>query len=76
MGLFSGLFDIEGKVKEAISGFLESEAEKNKLKATELWVMIKPTDVDFNFEIYVYKQISGEKPQFLRKATVKEVVDL
>jgi hypothetical protein len=73
MNLLGGLFDKEGMVKATIETCLENIAEELECKATELFIMIKPTDEEFNFKCWVYKMVEGN-PKVIRQITLKEIL--
>lgn len=80
MGLLDGLFDKEGMVKATIESCLENIAEEFGCKATELFIMIKPTKDEFvdeegvdNFKCWVYKLVDGN-PKCVRQITLKEIL--
>jgi len=73
MSLLSGLFDKEGIVKATIESCLENVAEELGCKATELFIMIKPTNEEFHFKCWVYKTIDGN-PKLVRQITLKEIL--
>lgn len=72
MGLFDGIFDKEAMVKTTIEGCLENVAEELGCKATELFIMIKPTDDEFNFKCWIYR-IDGS-PKLIREISLKEIL--
>jgi hypothetical protein len=72
MGLLDGLFDKEGMVKTTIESCLENVAEELNCKATELFVMIKPTNEDFEFKCWIYK-VEGS-PKLVREISLKEIL--
>jgi hypothetical protein len=72
MSLLGGLFDKEGMVKATIEGCLENVAEELQCKATELFIMIKPTDEEFNFKCWIYKV--DVSPKLVREISLKEIL--
>ena len=72
MGLLDGLFDKEAMVKTTIESCLEDVAMELACKATDLFIMIKPLNEDFDFKCWVYKIDST--PKLVRQISLKEIL--
>ena len=72
MGLFDGLFDKEQMVKDTITNCLENLKEELNCKHDELFIMIKPTNLELDFKCWVYK-VDGS-PKLLREISLKEIL--
>ena len=80
MGILDNLFDKEAMVKNTIENCLENLAMEMQCKATDLFIMIKPTTAEFsdennanNFKNWVYR-IENGSPKLIREITLKEIL--
>ena len=72
--LMGGLVDKEKITHDTIQGTLEDLAEELGCSHTELFVMIKPTDAEFNMKFYVYSCPENTPPKFVREISLKEIL--
>ena len=72
-GMLKGLIDSEGIVYETIQDTLEKLSAELSVDFNHLFVMIKPTDENFEHKYFVYRLDSG-KPEFVREITLKEIL--
>lgn len=72
--LMGGLVDKEQITHDTIQGTLEDLAEELGCSHTEFFVMIKPTDADFNMKFYVYRSPENAAPKFVREISLKEIL--
>jgi len=79
MDILGGLFDKEGMVAGTIENCLETLSEELGCKKTELFIMIKPTNDEFdddntNFKNWVYQMVDG-KPKLIREISLAEILN-
>jgi hypothetical protein len=72
--LMGGLVDKEKITHDTIQGTLEDLAEELGCSHNELFVMIKPTDSEFNMKFYVYHSPENAVPKFVREISLKEIL--
>jgi hypothetical protein len=72
--LVNGLVDTEKITYDTIQTSLEEIAIELKSEPKDFFVMIKPTDNDYNFKFYVYKTESNKAPKFVREISLKEIL--
>lgn len=76
--LLGGLVSSETKQKaiaSTIQSTLEDLSEELQCDFKSLFVMIKPIDTKFNHKFFVYKQLEGKAPEFVREISLKEIVE-
>lgn len=71
--LMGGLVDKEKITHETIQNTLENVAEELQCSFSELFIMIKPINEDFDMKFYIYKIIDGV-PNPIREISLKEVL--
>jgi hypothetical protein len=72
--LMGGLIDKEQITHDTIQTTLENIAEELNCNWNEFFVMIKPTDNEFEMKFYIYQQATGEAPKFVREISLKEIL--
>ena len=72
--LVSGLVDTEKITYDTIQTSLEEIAIDLKCSSSEFFVMIKPTDKEYNFKFYVYRTEDNKPPKFIREISLKEIL--
>tara|TARA_R110000824_G_scaffold314339_1_gene501187 strand:+ start:453 stop:698 length:246 start_codon:yes stop_codon:yes gene_type:complete len=72
--LVSGLVDTEKVTYDTIQTSLEEVAIDLQCSSTDFFVMIKPTDIEFNFKFYVYKTQNNNAPKFIREISLAEIL--
>jgi len=72
--LMNGLVDTEKITYDTIQTSLEEIAIELQCNPKEFFVMIKPTDEEFNFKFYVYKTELKKAPAFIREISLKEIL--
>lgn len=73
--MIGGLVDVQGKVASVIQEFLKKIAQENELAFSELFIMIKPANADFQLKYFVYTIKPGEAPKLLREVTRDEILE-
>lgn len=68
-----GLFDKEGMVRDVIEASLENLAGELNCNHSELFLMIKPKNEDFDAIVYLYK-IENGIPTPIREVPLKEIL--
>ena len=71
--MFQQLFDIEGRTRETIKNTLEDVAEELGCSQSEFFIMIKPTNEEFDMKFYIYRLVNG-KPALVREIELKEIL--
>jgi hypothetical protein len=72
--LLGGLFDKEKIVRETIQSALENVAEELGCGHKELFIMISPTNAEFDFKCYIYKVTPNTPPKLVREISLKEIL--
>jgi galactitol-specific phosphotransferase system IIB component len=72
--LLGNLFDKEQITHDTIQECLENLAQEMDCKCEDFFVMIKPTDNEFNMKFYVYK-LENKAPKMVREITLKEILN-
>jgi hypothetical protein len=71
--MLSALFNTEKITHDTIQSTLENVAEELGCSHKEFFLMIKPTNEEFDMKFYIYKL--GEKnPTFIREISLKEIL--
>lgn len=70
--LLGGFLNKEKLTHDTIKAALEDIAEELGCDYRSFFVMIKPTDEEFNMKFYVYKM--GNTPTFIREISLKEIL--
>lgn len=73
MSFLDALINKEEATNDTIQNSLENVAEELNCSYKDLFFMIKPTDEEFNFKVYIYQTKDG-KPSLAREITVKEII--
>ena len=71
--LLGGLFDKEQMTHDTIQECLENLSQEMGCTHEDFFVMIKPTDNEFNMKFYVYK-LENKAPKMVREITLKEIL--
>ncbi len=72
--LMGGLIDKERITYDTIQSTLENIADELGCEWQNFFVMIKPTDNEYNMKFYIYRQSTGEAPKFVREISLKEIL--
>lgn len=72
--LMGGLVDKEKITHDTIQNTLEDIAEELGCRYSDFFVMIKPTDSDFNMKFYIYHTPENSVPKFVREISLKEIL--
>jgi len=70
--MLGGFIDTEGIVRDTIQQALENVAQELKCSHSELFIMIKPINEEFDMRFYVYK--IEKSPVLIREITLKEIL--
>lgn len=73
--MISGLVDVKGQVASVIQNFLKKIAEEENLAFDNLFVMIRPSDAEFNLKFFIYTIKPGQAPKLLREVTLDEILN-
>jgi hypothetical protein len=71
--IMGGLIDKEQITHDTIQTTLENIAEELNCDFKDFFVMIKPTNDEFDMRFYIYQTIEG-KPVFQREISLKEIL--
>ena len=71
--MLSALFNTEKITHDTIQSTLESVAEELGCSHKEFFLMIKPTNEEFDMKFYIYK-LGENVPQFIREISLKEIL--
>jgi hypothetical protein len=73
--LLGNFFDKEAIVRETIQSTLEKVASELGCNNSELFIMIKPFNEEFDFECYIYHKTSDmPSPKMIRKIPLSEIL--
>jgi hypothetical protein len=72
--MLSGLFNTEKIVSDTIKSSLEEIAIELKCNYKDFFVMIKPTNEQYEMKFYVYKIVENNPPTFVREISLKEIL--
>ncbi len=72
--MLSGLFNTEKIVSDTIKNSLEEIAIELQCDYKEFFVMIKPTNEQYEMKFYVYKINGANSPKFVREISLKEIL--
>jgi hypothetical protein len=72
--LMGGLVNTEKITHDTIQNTLENIAEELDCNYTDFFIMIKPSDEDFNMKFYIYHTPENSAPKFVRQISLKEVL--
>lgn len=72
--LLGGLIDKEQITHDTIQSTLENIAEELKCNYKDFFIMIKPSDEEFNMRFWIYK-ITEKGPVLVREITLKEILN-
>lgn len=72
--MLSGLFNTEKIVSDTIKSSLEEIAIELKCNYKDFFVMIKPTNEQYEMKFYVYKIVDNNPPTFVREISLKEIL--
>lgn len=83
--ILGSLFDKEKMVRETIQSALENVLEelnekrnkeevKNEYNHDNLFIMIKPFNVELDFKCYIYLVASGSAPKLVREISLNEIL--
>ena len=73
--LMSGLVDKEQITYDTIQTTLEDVAEELGCNYKDFFIMIKPTNDDFDMKFFIYKLENGV-PKMVREITLKEILNI
>ena len=71
--MLSALFNTEKITHDTIQNTLESVAEELGCSHKEFFLMIKPTNEEFDMKFYIFKQ-EEKLPVFIRKISLEEII--
>ena len=71
--MLSALFNTEKITHDTIQSTLESVAEELCCSHKEFFLMIKPTNEEFDMKFYIFKQ-EEKLPVFIRKISLEEII--
>jgi hypothetical protein len=72
--LMGNLVDKEKITHDTIQNTLEDIAEELNCSYTDIFVMIKPIDEEFNMKFYIYHCPENSAPKFVREISLKEIL--
>lgn len=80
--LLGNLFDKEKLVRETIQGALENvleelnegKGEGEKYNHSNIFIMIKPFNEEFDFKCYIYLVANGSAPKLVREISLNEIL--
>lgn len=72
--LLSGLVDTEKITHDTIQSTLQDVAEELGCNWNDFAIHIKPKNEKFEMKFYIFKQIQGQRPEFVREITLKEIL--
>jgi hypothetical protein len=72
--MLGGLVDKEQMTIDTIEACLERLSKELNCEYSQLFVMIKPTNDEFEFKCWVYKSESSSPPKMVREITIKEIL--
>jgi len=73
--LMGGLVDKEQITYDTIQETLENVAEELGCNYKDFFIMIKPTNDDFDMKFFIYKLENGV-PKMIREITLKEILNI
>ena len=73
--LLGGLIDKEAITRDTIQGALEKVAEELGLKFGDFFIMIRPTDEQFNHKYFICGYDEKGNPKMVREITLKEILN-
>ena len=73
--LMGGLVDKEQITYDTIQTTLEDVAEELGCNYKDFFIMIKPTNDDFDMKFFIYKLENGV-PKMVREITLKEILNI
>jgi len=73
--LMGGLVDKEQITYDTIQTTLEDVAEELGCSYKDFFIMIKPTNDDFDMKFFIYKLENGV-PKMVREITLKEILNI
>ena len=71
--MLSSLFNKETITHDTIQSTLENVAEELGCSHSDFFLMIKPTNEEFDMKFYIYK-IGEKNPVFVREISLKEIL--
>ena len=71
--MLSALFNTEKITHDTIQSTLENVAEELGCSHKEFFLMIKPTNEEFDMKFYIFKQ-EEKLPVFIRKISLEEII--
>ncbi len=74
-GLLSGLFDKEKAAYETIQSTLEDIAQELNVSHKDFFIMIRPSDEEFNHKCFICKYDEKGNPVKVREITLKEILE-
>lgn len=72
--MLSSFFNTEKITHDTIQSALESIAEELGCTEKEFFLMIKPTNKEYDMKFYIYK-LGKQNPEFIREISLKEILD-
>ncbi len=73
--LISGLFDKEQMIYDKIQNALIDVADELKADHKDFFIMIRPTDEDFNHKFFICKYDEKGNPVKVRNMKIKEILE-
>ena len=71
--MLSSLFNTEKITHDTIQSTLESVAKELGCSHKEFFLMIKPTNEEYDMKFYMYK--ISKMPEFVREISLKEILN-
>lgn len=76
LGMLGGLVDKQKLIRDYLENTIEDVSEELKVKPCDLFIMIKPKEVNDNtFKVLLYLSKENSPPKFVRAMSVAEFVD-
>ena len=73
-GMLGGLLDKEQMIYDTIQTALENVAEELKCSEKDFFIMIRPSNEDFDFKLFICKYDENGNPRKVREMQLKEIL--
>jgi len=73
-GLLGGLIDKEQITRDYIQNALEKVSQELGCSYKDFFIMIRPSDEDFNHKYFICKYDEKGNPKMVREITLKEIL--
>jgi len=74
--LLGGLVDKEKITYDTIQSTLEDVAEELNCSFKDFFIMIKPTNDDYDMRFDIFKYDENKRPQHIREITLKQILKI